>query len=66
MSKKIIDLLILGAAVTLIIGIVSRILRLPFPFGIEAQAHLQFTHGLLLFAIALGLRELLRSRNKEK
>jgi len=66
MISKITDLFIVAAAISLIIGIISRILVKPFPFGIEAQAYLQFTHALLLFAIAIGIRELLRKKNKEK
>ena len=54
------DLLIILAAISLIVGIVSRILVKPFPFGIEAQAYLQFSHGLLLFAIAIGIKQLLK------
>jgi hypothetical protein len=58
------DLLIIVAVVSLILGIISRILVHPFPFGathgIEAQAYLQFTQTCLLFAIAGGIRLLLK------
>jgi len=43
------DIFIILAAISLVVGIISRILVKPFPFGIEAQAYLQFSHGLLLF-----------------
>ena len=64
--KKLCDILIIFAAVILVLGIVSRILGYPLLFGIEAQAYLQFTHGLLLFAIAIGIRELLISKKEGK
>lgn len=59
MMKKLCDILIIFAAISLILGIISRLLGQPLLFGIEAQAYLQFTQGLLLFAIAIGIRELL-------
>ena len=62
MMKKIVDVIIVGAALSLILGTLSRITMRPFPFGIEAQAYLQLTQGLLLFAIAIGIRELLRKK----
>ena len=64
MMKKIMDAIIVGAALSLILGIISRVTMRPFPFGIEGQAYLQLTHGLLLFAIAIGIRELLQ-KNKD-
>jgi len=66
MMNKICDGFIILAAISLIMGIISRILLKPFPFGIEAQAYLQLSHGLLLFAIAIGIRELIRAKGKEK
>ena len=54
------DIFIILAAISLIVGIISRILVKPFPFGIEAQAYLQFSHALLLFAIAIGIKQLLK------
>ena len=65
MFKKILDLLIAGAAICLVIGFISRITMRPWPFGIEAQAYLQFSHALLLFAIAIGIRELLQKKKTE-
>jgi len=66
MKKKLCDLLIIGAAISLILGIISRLLEYPLAFGIEGQAYLQFTHGLLLFAIAIEIRELLISKRENK
>jgi len=62
--KGICDLFIIVAAISLIVGIISRILLKPFPFGLEAQAYLQFSQVLLLFAIAIVIRELLRAKGK--
>lgn len=53
------DLFIIVAGVVLIIGIVSRLMVKPI-LGIEAQAFLQFTQTLLLFAVAVGIRQLLK------
>ncbi len=53
------DLLIIVGAIVLIIGIISRLMVKPI-MGIEAQAFLQFTQTLLLFAVAFGIRQLLR------
>lgn len=53
------DLFIIVAAIVLIIGIISRLMVKPI-MGIEAQAFLQFTQALLLFAIAFGVRQLLK------
>ena len=66
MLRKILDLLIIASVITLIMGIISRIFLIPWPFGIEAQAYLRFTQALLLFAIALGIREILRLKNSSK
>lgn len=62
--KGILDLFIIVAAISIIVGIISRILLTPFPFGLEAQAYLQFSHAMLLFAIAIGIRQLLRDKEK--
>jgi len=53
------DLLIIVAAIILIIGVISRLMVKPI-MGIEAQAFLQFTQTLLLFAVAFGIRQLLK------
>lgn len=53
---------IVVAAVSTILGIISRIMITPF-FGalqIEAHAFLQFSSVCLLFAIALGILKLLK------
>ena len=59
-----VDLFIVIAAISLILGIISRILVSPFPggsaHGIEAQAYLRFAQTCLLFAIAGGIRQLLK------
>ena len=62
--KIFVDVCIIFAIISLILGIISRILVTPFPFGkahgIEAQAYLRFTQTLLLFAVAGGIRQLWR------
>jgi hypothetical protein len=68
MSNKLVnialDLFIIVAAISLILGIISRIIVTPFPggsyHGIEAQAYLRFAQTCLLFAMAGGIRQLLR------
>ena len=62
MMNKLCDVCILAAAISLILGIISRMLLKPFPFGIEGQAFLQFSQAMLLFAIAIGIRELLKTK----
>ncbi|MCJ7563282.1 MAG: hypothetical protein MUP52_01660 [Candidatus Aminicenantes bacterium] len=64
MMKKVFDGCLIIAVISLILGIVSRILLKPFPFGLEAQAYLRFTQTLLLFAIAIGIKEF-RAKSKE-
>ena len=54
--RKICEALIVVAAISLVLGVISRLIVKPF-FGIEAQAFLQFTQACLLFAIALAARE---------
>jgi hypothetical protein len=53
------DLFIIVAAIVLIVGVISRLMVKPI-MGIEAQAFLQFTQTLLLFAVAVGIRQLLK------
>ncbi|UCC38718.1 MAG: hypothetical protein JSV96_12950 [Candidatus Aminicenantes bacterium] len=62
--KGICDLFIIVAAVSLLLGVISRIITKPFLFGVTSQAFLQLTQGLLLFAIAIGVREILRAKAK--
>jgi hypothetical protein len=64
MMKKVFDGCLIIAVISLIAGIVSRILLKPFPFGLEARAYLQFAQVLLLFAIAIGIKEF-RAKGKE-
>lgn len=52
------------AAISLVLGIISRLLLKPFPFGLEAQAFVQFSQTLLLFAIAFGIKEF-KAKGKE-
>jgi len=54
------DVFIAVAALSLTLGIISRIVEKVIIFGITSQAFLQFTQALLLFAIALGIRGLLK------
>ena len=66
MMRKIFDVLILGAGLSLLLGIITRITLKTFVFGVTSQAFLQFTQGLLLFAIAIGIREILRFKEEKK
>jgi hypothetical protein len=61
--KKICEAFIIVAAVSLILGVISRLIVKPF-FEIEAQAFLQFTQACLLFAIALAAREWMIAKGK--
>jgi len=62
--KKIFDGCLILAVISLILGIISRLLLKPFPFGLEAQAYLRFAQTVLLFAIAIGIKEF-RAKGKE-
>jgi len=59
--KAIVNIALVVAAVSLILGIISRFTALPVHIGaktgIEAQAFLQFTNTCLLVAIALILKK---------
>jgi hypothetical protein len=61
--KKICDVLIVIAAISLIVGVISRLIVEPI-MGVEAQAFLQFTQACLLFAIALAAREWMIAKGK--
>ncbi len=61
--RKICEALIVVAAISLVLGIVSRLIVQPF-IGIEAQAFLQFTQACLLFAIAIAAREWMVAKGK--
>ena len=61
--RKICEVFIVVAAISIILGVISRIIVKPF-FGIEAQAFLQFTQACLLFAIAIAAREWMIAKGK--
>jgi hypothetical protein len=61
--KKICEALIVVAAISLVLGVISRLIVQPF-IGIEAQAFLQFTQACLLFAIAIAAREWMIAKGK--
>ncbi len=61
--RKICDVFIIVAAVSLVLGIISRLLMRPF-LAIEGQAFLQFTQACLLFAIAIAAREWMIAKGK--
>jgi hypothetical protein len=61
--RKICEAFIVIAAISLVLGIISRLIVKPF-FDIEAQAFLQFTQACLLFAIALAAREWMIAKGK--
>jgi hypothetical protein len=58
--KFLIDVFVVIAAVSLIVGIVSRVMLTPVAFGLEAHSFLGFSAVCLLFAITLGVRALAR------
>ncbi len=61
--RKICEAFIVVAAVSIVVGIISRLLVEPI-MGIEAQAFLQFTQASLLFAIAIAAREWMIAKGK--
>lgn len=59
--KIIMDSLLVIAAVSLIVGLVSRVLMFPVPpILLEGRSFLGFSIVCLLFAITLGVRALVR------
>jgi hypothetical protein len=62
--RKICEAFIVVAAISLVLGIISRLMVKPFFFGIEAQAFLQFTQACLLFAVAIAAREWMIAKGK--
>jgi len=58
--KAIVNISLVAAAISLVIGIISRLTITPIPLapgkGIEAQAFLAFTNTCLLIAIALMVK----------
>ena len=61
--RKICEVFIVVAAVSLIVGVISRLIVMPI-LGIEAQAFLQFSQTCLLFAVAIAAREWLIAKGK--
>ena len=61
--RKICEAFIVVAAISLVLGVISRLIVKPF-LGIEAQAFLQFTQACLLFAIAIAAREWMIAKGK--
>ena len=62
--KKLINLSIAVGIISLITGIISRIMLQPFFGGLRVSAHafLQFSGVCLLLAIALGILKLLEKK----
>ncbi len=61
--RKICEGFMVVAVISLILGVISRLIVKPF-LGIEAQAFLQFTQACLLFAIAIAAREWMIAKGK--
>lgn len=53
--KNLANVMVIIAAISLLVGIISRLLVQPLMFNLEANAFLRFTDSCLLFAIALTL-----------
>ena len=53
--KKLINILIIVAAVSFLFGLISRVMMTPFACGLVAKSFVQFTNTCLLFAITLML-----------
>ncbi len=60
--KGMISLLIGAAVASIIVGLVSRITLIIFPFGLNANSFLQFANSCLLFAIA-GILLMIRDKS---
>jgi hypothetical protein len=58
--KVLIDLFIVVAAVSLIVGLVSRVTMVPLAFGLVARSFLGFSIVCLLFAVTIGMRMMVR------
>ena len=65
-TKNLINVAIGVGVVSLILGIISRLMRVPFFGGmqLEAQAFLAFTSVCLLFAITFALLQVLKSKKE--
>ena len=57
-----INVCLIVGAVSLLTGIVSKILGATWVFGLVARSFLEFTSALFLLAIALGVRELFKAK----
>ena len=63
--KKLINLSIAVGIISLITGIISRIVIQPFfPFRLQAHAFLGFTNTCFLFAITLALLQILKAKKE--
>ena len=61
--KAIVKISIIVAAISLILGIISRVTLQPIgPMAIHAQAFLQFTNTCLLVAITFAVLQLLKAK----
>lgn len=61
--KAIVNISLIIAAISLVVGIISRITLQPVgPMQIEAQAFLQFTNICLLVAICFAVLQLLKAK----
>ena len=64
--KIIVNIALVAAAVSLVVGIISRLTLNPMPIapgtGIEAQAFLSFTNTCLLIVITLTLLEIAKKK----
>ncbi len=61
--KVIVKISIIVAAISLILGIISRVTLQPIgPMAIQAQAFLQFTNTCLLVAITFAVLQLLKAK----
>ena len=61
--RKICEAFIVVAAISLVLGIISRLMVKPV-MGIDAQAFLQFAQACLLFAVAIAAREWMIAKGK--
>lgn len=57
------DTCMVVAGLSLIAGLISRVRLAPFVYGLEARSFLGFSMICLLFAITLGLRELIKKQS---
>jgi len=61
--KAIVKISIIVAAISLILGIISRVTLQPIgPMAIQAPAFLQFTNTCLLVAITFAVLQLLKAK----